>query len=110
VRAAAELLGSPAPPTAVIAFNDRCALGLIDAFTRAGRSVPDAMSVIGFDDSPVSELPQVNLTTVAQDTQALANSAMTSLIERLDGGRTTRREVIVAPHLVVRGTTAVAPE
>jgi hypothetical protein len=34
---------------------------------------------------------------------------MAALVERLDEGRTTRREVIVAPHLVVRGTTAAAP-
>jgi DNA-binding LacI/PurR family transcriptional regulator len=90
----------------VIAFNDRCALGLIDAFDRAGFEVPAAVSVIGFDDSPEAALPQIDLTTVAQDTRALADSAMTSLLERLDLDRSNRREVIVAPHLIVRGTTA----
>jgi DNA-binding LacI/PurR family transcriptional regulator len=109
VRAAGNLLRLGAPPPGLIAFNDRCALGLIDALNRAGLAVPESVSVIGFDDSPVSALPQVNLTTVAQDTRALAGSAMAALVERLDEGRTTRREVIVAPHLVVRGTTAAAP-
>lgn len=109
VRAAEALLRLGPPPTGWIAFNDRCALGLIDALNRAGYPVPEAVSVIGFDDSPVSALPQVDLTTVAQDTRALAESSMTSLVERLDGGRTNRREVIVAPHLVVRGTTAPPP-
>jgi DNA-binding LacI/PurR family transcriptional regulator len=109
VRAAGNLLRLGAPPPGLIAFNDRCALGLIDALNRAGLAVPESVSVIGFDDSPVSALPQVNLTTVAQDTRALASSAMAALVERLDEGRTTRREVIVAPHLVVRGTTAAAP-
>jgi DNA-binding LacI/PurR family transcriptional regulator len=109
VRAAETLLRLGAPPTGWIAFNDRCALGLIDALNRADYPVPEAVSVIGFDDSPVSALPQVDLTTVAQDTRDLAESAMTSLGERLDEGRTNRREVIVAPHLVVRGTTAPPP-
>lgn len=106
VRAAETMLRLGAPASGIIAFNDRCALGLIDALQRAGFDVPGAVSVIGFDDSPVSALPQVDLTTVAQDTRALADAAMTSLVERLDLGRTNRREVIVAPHLVVRGTTA----
>lgn len=108
LRAAATLLRTSLP-SGVVAFNDRCALGLIDALIRAGFQVPQAVSVVGFDDSPVSGLPQVDLTTVAQDTRALADNAMTLLVERLDGGRTTRREVVVAPHLVVRGTTGPPP-
>ena len=106
IRAAASILGAEHLPTGLIAFNDRCAIGVIDAMAREGIDVPETVSVVGFDDSPVAGLPQINLTTVAQDTRALADSAMTSLIERLDQGRSNRREVIVAPHLVVRGTTA----
>ena len=89
----------------MVAFNDRCAIGVIDALVRAGIDVPGTVSVVGFDDSPVADLPQINLTTVAQDTRALAANAMNSLIERLDQNRQSRREVIVAPHLIVRGTT-----
>ena len=92
-------------PTGLIAFNDRCAIGVIDALVRAGIDVPGSVSVVGFDDSPVAGLPQINLTTVAQDTRALAVNAMNSLVERLDQDRRSRREVIVAPRLVVRGTT-----
>ena len=68
--------------------------------------MPAALSIVGFDDSPVAGLPQIGLTTVAQDTPALADNALTLLIERLDLGRSGPREVVVAPHLVVRGTTA----
>lgn len=104
-RAAAAVLRAADRPTGIVAFNDRCAIGLIDAFTRQGVAVPDLMSVVGFDDSPVSGLPQVNLTTVAQDTRALAVNTMDSLIERLEENRQGRREVIVALQLIVRGTT-----
>ncbi len=109
VRAAGSVVGLEPRPTGLIVFNDRCAFGLIDALTRAGIGVPRDASVIGFDDSPEAALLQINLTTVAQDTRALAENAMTLLVERLDLGRTTRRDVIVAPRLVVRATTAPPP-
>ena len=108
IRAAKSIIETGAPPTGLLAFNDRCALGLIDALVRKGIDVPGSVSVVGFDDSPVAGLPQINLTTVAQDPRALAVNAMDSLIERLDGGRRSRREVIVAPRLIVRGTTGPA--
>ena len=101
IRAADSILRGDNRPTGVIAFNDRCAIGVIDALVRAGIDVPGTVSVVGFDDSPVSGLPQINLTTVAQDTQAIAANAMNSLIERIDQNRQSRREVIVAPHLIV---------
>lgn len=108
IRAGNSILRTGDLPTGVIAFNDRCAIGVIDALVRAGSDIPGSISVVGFDDSPVSRLPQINLTTVAQDTRALADNALSSLVERLDHDRHNRREVIVAPTLVVRGTTGPA--
>ena len=104
--AAHAVLTAAQRPSGLLTFNDRCAIGLIDALTRAGVEVPASLSIVGFDDSPVAGLPQIGLTTVAQDTRALADNALTLLIERLDLGRSSPREVVVAPHLVVRGTTA----
>jgi DNA-binding LacI/PurR family transcriptional regulator len=108
VAAARAVLTAEQRPSGLLTFNDRCAIGLIDAVTRAGVEVPASLSIVGFDDSPVARLPQIGLTTVAQDTRALADNALTLLIERLDLGRSKPREVVVAPHLVVRGTTAAA--
>jgi DNA-binding LacI/PurR family transcriptional regulator len=104
-RAADSILRTDSRPTGLITFNDRCAIGVIDSLVRAGIDVPGVVSVVGYDDSPLASLPQINLTTVAQDTRALATNAMDSLIERLDHNRQSRREVIVAPHLIIRGTT-----
>lgn len=104
--AARELLDAGEPPTAVIAFNDRAALGLLDGLLRAGVRVPMDMSVVGYDDSPSAHLPQVDLTTVSQDTRHQAEEAVAAVLERLDGGRTQRREVVLEPQLVVRRTTA----
>jgi DNA-binding LacI/PurR family transcriptional regulator len=106
-RAAQTLLGDGRLPSAVVASNDRCALGFLDALTRAGVAVPGAISVVGYDDSTLSRLAHVNLTTVSQDARRQAEHAVTAAVERLDNGRTAHREVVLAPHLVVRGTTGV---
>jgi DNA-binding LacI/PurR family transcriptional regulator len=109
-RAARALLASGGGlPTAVVASNDRSALGLLDAFTRAGVEVPGQVSVVGYDDSTLSRLAHVNLTTVSQDARRQAEHAVAAAVERLEGGRTGHREVVLAPHLVVRGTTGPPP-
>jgi DNA-binding LacI/PurR family transcriptional regulator len=47
----------------VLAGNDRCALGLLDVFTRAGIGTPRDLSLIGYDDSRLSDNPRKDLTT-----------------------------------------------
>jgi DNA-binding LacI/PurR family transcriptional regulator len=109
-RAARALLEAGRPlPTAVVAYNDHCALGLLDAFSRAGVAVPADVSVVGYDDSSLSRLAHVNLTTVSQDARRQAEHAVAAAVERLEDGRTAPREVVLAPHLVVRGTTGPPP-
>ncbi len=105
-RAARLLLEAGELPTAVVTFNDRSAVGLLDTFSRAGVDVPGRISVVGYDDSPLSRLAHVNLTTVSQDTRGLIEHVVAAVVERLDEGRTEHHEVILAPRLVVRGTTA----
>jgi DNA-binding LacI/PurR family transcriptional regulator len=107
---AARLLLAEAPtPTAVLAYNDDCALGLLDACIRAGVAVPADLSVVGYDDSWLSRLPHVNLTTVGQDAHGMASLAVDRAIARLDGQAVADRDLVLAPHLVVRSTTAAAP-
>jgi DNA-binding LacI/PurR family transcriptional regulator len=102
--AATALLADP--PTAVTVFNDRCAAGVLGVLQRAGVGVPEAMSVVGYDDSRFASMPHVDLTTVAQDVERLTTLAVERAIDRLDGTSVDTREQVVAPHLVVRGTTA----
>ena len=111
-RAARALLDAgDGLPTAVVAYNDHCALGLLDAFNRAGVAVPGGISVAGYDDSSLSRLAHVNLTTVSQDARRQAEHAVAAAVERLEGGhRDGHREIVLAPHLVVRGTTGPPPE
>ena len=105
--AAAALLSVPRSlPTAVFAFNDRCALGFIDVLIRAGVRVPQDVSVVGFDDSPLAGLAHVDLTTIGQDTQRLADDAVARAVSRIEAGAATPVDDVCQPRLVVRGSTA----
>lgn len=105
--AATALLNSKMPlPTAVFAFNDRCALGFVDVLIRAGVRVPGEVSVVGFDDSPLAGLAHVDLTTVGQDSTRLAELAVARAVARIEGLSDGSVDEVVRPRLVVRGSTA----
>jgi DNA-binding LacI/PurR family transcriptional regulator len=95
-------------PDAVFAFNDRCALGVMDTLIRAGVAVPEQVSVLGFDDSPLAGLAHIDLTTIRQDSAGLARAAVQRLATRLDDARTDDAAVDITcePSLIVRGSTA----
>lgn len=95
------------PPTAVTVFNDRCATGVLDVLDDARHKVPDDISVVGYDDSRLARLAHVNLTTIAQDTATMTKLAVARAIDRIEHANITHREIIVSPHLVVRGTTGL---
>lgn len=107
--AAEQILASGPLPTAVIAANDECALGVLDYLIRAGVKVPDDMSVVGYDDSRIAGLPFVDLTTVRQDAAMMATAAVKAAVERLDHGRQHPRSVVLPAKLVVRSTTGNVP-
>ncbi|MGO4661209.1 LacI family DNA-binding transcriptional regulator [Terrabacter sp. 2TAF16] len=93
-------------PSAVVAFNDRAALGLLDRLRRDGVDVPGDVSVVGYDDSLIARLATVDLTSVSQIPEAMATAAVEAATQRLDEGRTEPVELVLEPQLVVRGTTA----
>ena len=101
------LLARSVPPTAVIAFNDRCATGVVDTLVHRGRRVPADVSVVGYDDSRLAEAPHVQMTTVSQDATALASAAVDQALQQAGGAAPT--ETVLTPRLVVRATTAPPP-
>ena len=106
---AAETLDLSTGVTAVVAYNDRCAVGVLDQLDRTRINVPKRLSVTGYDNSPLAQLYRINLTTVSQSPRDQARLAVAAAIERLDGDRTTDQEIVLEPHLVVRTSTAAAP-
>jgi DNA-binding LacI/PurR family transcriptional regulator len=105
-RAAAELFSSRSRPTAVAAFNDHCAAGLLAVARQRGVGVPEELSLVGYDDSHIAGLTSIDLTTVAQDAGALAGAALDLALRRTEGSDEPPSEIVVPPHLVVRGTSA----
>jgi DNA-binding LacI/PurR family transcriptional regulator len=105
-RAGRMLAAAGDRPTAVVASNDRCAVGLLDALIRSGLDVPGDIAVVGYDDSMLARLAHIDLTTVNQDAPAQARHAVAAAVSRLDEGRDERREVVLRPGLVIRGSTA----
>ncbi|MBV7697567.1 LacI family DNA-binding transcriptional regulator [Streptomyces sp. TRM70350] len=97
-------------PTAVLAGNDRCAMGVLMALVRAGVEVPRDMSVVGYDDSHLSHVMPIGLTTVRQDARLMAEHAVRFAVERLQSPELRPREAVLDPKLVVRGTTGPPPE
>lgn len=93
--------------TAVIAYNDLMALGIIDRLRQRGISVPDGMSVVGFDDVPVASLVSPALTTVQIPLAGMGRRGVDLLVERLEGAVdvTTRSEVPV--ELIIRTSSSV---
>lgn len=105
VRAAGRLLEAGDLPTAVSAYNDSVAIGLMERFGRAGVRVPEDVSVAGYDDTAFAGLLAIDLTSVDQDAPAQAAGAVAVAVERLDGGRTDPAERVFEPRLVARGST-----
>ncbi|WP_225845134.1 LacI family DNA-binding transcriptional regulator [Streptomyces sp. HPF1205] len=107
--AAADVLLA-ASVTAVIAYNDMIALGLISQITARGVRVPQDISVVGFDDIPTAGLVNPALTTVSEPKEQCGRAAVDLLVDLLndrEGPGNSRR---VAPmQLVVRQTTAPSP-
>jgi DNA-binding LacI/PurR family transcriptional regulator len=104
--AARTMLAAPTLPTAVLAGNDRCALGILDVFTRAGVDVPGQVSLIGYDDSRLSDNPRIDLTTIHQDAPEIARRAVDLAVGMLVEGPGRAADVVLEPALIVRGTTA----
>jgi len=105
--AASAMLQSPALPSAIFAFNDRCALGVMDVLIRSGVAIPQQVSVVGFDDSPLAGMAHIDLTTIRQDSAGLARAAVQRLVARLDEGSVDGGAVDITrePTLIVRGST-----
>jgi len=94
--------------TAVFVANDQMALGLLRRLHEAGRATPGEVSVVGFDDIPEAAYFTPPLTTVRQDFAEVGRSCLHLLLAQIDRRERSWSRVVVAPELVVRGSTTVA--
>ena len=106
--AAGTQLAQDPTVTAVFAANDQTALGILRALHEHGRSVPDDVSVVGYDDIPEAAYLVPPLTTVRQDLGEVGRRGVELLLALVDGGP-AQRHVMVAPELIVRASSAPPP-
>ncbi|MDQ6773141.1 MAG: LacI family transcriptional regulator [Candidatus Dormibacteraeota bacterium] len=102
--AAHEVLGLRPRPTAVFCFSDSIAHGAYAAARDLGLAIPQDVSIVGYDDQPVSGLLSPALTTVGWDIDRLVRAATDFLVAAVRGGR--RRRLVLQPRLVQRESTA----
>ncbi|PXA89043.1 LacI family transcriptional regulator, partial [Nostoc sp. 3335mG] len=88
---------------AIFAASDMIALGAVRALAESGRSVPDDVALVGFDDIPAASLAQPPLTTVRQDYAQAGELLVDMLIRRIN--RKDTAPALLAPELVVRKST-----
>lgn len=89
-------------PTAIAAFNDRTAIGVIRGCYEAGIRVPDDVAVVGFHDIPTARYTTPALTTIGHPLIELGEMAAESLFVLLEGGEVVERDRTVPVSLVVR--------
>jgi LacI family repressor for deo operon, udp, cdd, tsx, nupC, and nupG len=105
---AAGKLISPLP-TAVLAYNDQVAIGVINQLAHAGIGVPKAVSVIGFDDIFASRLITPALTTVAAPLRQMGIIAVRNLLAIIKGAQPKAGTALMVPtHLIQRGSAGPA--
>ena len=117
-----ELLDRNPGLTAVLAYNDLMAIGALRAARRRGRSVPDDISVVGFDDVALAAYVDPPLTTLSQSTAEMGYWAVARLAERLraraaatddpgdkNGARPPAPAIMLPVRLEIRGSTGPPP-
>jgi DNA-binding LacI/PurR family transcriptional regulator len=104
---AEQLLGLTPRPDALFTTNNLLTLGALHAVHDRNLSVPDDVALVGYDDIQWGELGSVSLTTVMQPVYELGSAAALRLFQRMsDPGNQSRQEIILAPTLLVRGSSA----
>jgi LacI family transcriptional regulator len=106
LRAAETLLDLAEPPTAIFAFNDNHAIGVLQAARARGLRVPEDLSVVGFDDVEHATIVTPTLTTVRQPLAEMGRTAVSLLVRLLEEQRFETLHVELATRLVVRESTA----
>lgn len=101
-----KLLDYPVPFTAIFAQNDQMALGAMQAIKHAGLIIPQEISIIGFDDLPLSTFFDPPLTTVRQPIALFGEVAVQRLIDVINKTGTEPHVVRLDPELIVRDSCA----
>jgi LacI family transcriptional regulator len=108
-ESARELLRASPRPTAAFCFADGFAYGVYEAARELSIVIPDELSVIGYDDHPISTVLSPPLTTFSWDSRYLMETAVEMLLAAIEGTPAEHRRVVIRPELRERGSAAPRP-
>nr|WP_306220289.1 substrate-binding domain-containing protein [Cohnella sp. WQ 127256] len=97
-----DLLSNKQPPTAVFAVSDDMAVGAMNCIRDQNLSVPDDISIIGFDGSQLTELVRPKLTSMEQPIQEMGKVTMAALLKQISHKEAPSEDIILEHKLVVR--------
>lgn len=108
--AALQLLQYRTPPTAIFALNDAMAIGVLEAAEKVGLTVPDDLSIIGFDDIPEASYIRPQLTTVRQPQREIGRTATRLLVDLIEQNeeRPGLETITLETELIIRKSTGPA--
>ena len=105
IAGAARLLAQRPAPTAIFCFNDEMAIGVLDYAHRLGLGVPEALSVVGFDDIRFARYVRPALTTISQPMLDIGRETVRLLLGILHGSITTPLSITLPHRLEIRSST-----
>ena len=100
-----KILQLPKRPTCILLSDDYAALGGIEAIRSAGLSIPQDISIAGYDGIQLMQLTQPKLTTVCQNTLRIGTQAAASLVERIENPQTAGADIVVVEGKLLPGET-----
>jgi LacI family repressor for deo operon, udp, cdd, tsx, nupC, and nupG len=107
--ACGQLLHHPDRPTAIFCANDEMALGCMHQVRKQGLSVPQDISVMGFDDIRYASVMQPALTTIAQPARLIGERVATRLFKAIETGNQPNNQPVILPHKLVIRESVAAP-
>lgn len=93
-------------PSAVFCTMDLLAIGVLQAYRQAGKSIPEDLSIVGFDDIPFVRLNGISLTTVRQPYEEIGKKAVAMILRRIRENPEQQQKGVLDCKLIIRDSAA----
>lgn len=108
LQAVMKLMNGLDCPDGIICSSDRLALGAVRAAKRLGKTVPNEIGVLSFDNTPLTELMEPGITSIEVDTFKLGVKAAEMLIRQIDDPDTSPEQTLLSTRVITRESTSKA--
>jgi DNA-binding LacI/PurR family transcriptional regulator len=109
-KAIESFLSMQPRPTAIFCVNDLLALSVRDVAQSSGIRIPQELSLIGFDDSPIARVPEIGLTSFVYPSGLIGKKAANLLIDSIEAGPPASRNSVVMEPVLTERTTVASPQ